>query len=117
MGGGRRSEKNNAQNKGEESPEYQVDAPLGIEQRAAGEHVTAPLRMIGIVSRETRRLTRAAKPAHWRAAAIQAPDGGHDGKGGVSRPWRDGLPDGRASQEQGWPRGHGLQPHRRQGRA
>ena len=42
--------------------------------------------------------------------------GGDDGEGGVSRSWRDGLPDGRASQEQGRPRRHRLQPQRRQGR-
>ena len=38
------------------------------------------------------------------------------GEGGVCRAGRDGLPDGRPSEEQGRPRGHGLQPHRRQGR-
>ena len=42
-------------------------------------------------------------------------EGEENGKGRVRRAWRDGLPDGRASEEQGRPRGHGLQPHRRQG--
>ena len=39
-----------------------------------------------------------------------------NGEGGVCRLGRHGLPDGRASQGQGRPRRHRLQPHRRQGR-
>ena len=54
--------------------------------------------------------------AYRQRNARDSAQGGHDGEGGVSRSRRDGLPHGRASQEQGRPRGHRLQPHRRQGR-
>ena len=42
--------------------------------------------------------------------------GGQHGESGVSRARRDGLSHGRASQDQGRSRGHGLQPHHRQSR-
>ena len=44
----------------------------------------------------------------WRRARAASTMEDNDGEGGVCRAWRHGLPDGRASQDQGRPRRHGL---------
>src|SRR5262245_19926316 len=66
----------------------------------------------------TRGLTAPLPRRHERPnrSPCRASNGGSNGEGGVSGPGRDGLPDGRASQEQGRARRHRLQPHHRQGR-
>ncbi len=61
------------------------------------------------------RLTRRRQPGHDHAGNCRTL-GGNNGKGRIRRARRHGLPDGGTSQGQGRPRGHGLQPHRRQGR-